>query len=101
MLDTLRKPLFLIAVGLILIVLLIELGSALVASLGAGTHGMGIPYLALLDGLLVFTVLLMACSLLIPERVQGRIQGIATLVVSLLVIIAGIAKIFTAISKLF
>ncbi|HKQ78860.1 MAG TPA: hypothetical protein VJ810_34495 [Blastocatellia bacterium] len=101
MLDTLRKPLFLVAVVLILIVLLIELGSALVASMRAGAHGMGIPYLALLDGLLVFTIILMACSLLIPERVQGRIQGIATLIVSLIVIIAGIAKIFTAIGKLF
>jgi len=100
MLDTLRKPLFLTAVVLILIVLLIELGSAIVASLSAGAHGMGIPYLALLDGLLVFTVILMACSLLIPERVQGRIQGVATLIVSLIVIIVGIAKIFTAIGKL-
>jgi hypothetical protein len=36
MVDTLRKPLFLIAVVLIFIVLLIELGSGLVASLGAG-----------------------------------------------------------------
>jgi hypothetical protein len=61
MVDTLRKPLFLISVVLIFIVLLIELGSGLVASLGAGARGMGIPYLALLDGLLVFTVALIAC----------------------------------------
>lgn len=101
MVDTLRKPLFLIAVGLIFIVLLIELGSGLVASLGAGARGMGISYLALLDGLLVFTISLISCSLLIPERVQGRIQGAATLIVSLIVIIIGVAKIFTAIGKLF
>jgi len=101
MFDTLRKPLFLIAVVLILIVLLIELGSAILAGLSAEAHGMGIPYLALLDGLLVFTIILMACSLLIPDRIQGRIQGIATLIVSLIVIIVGIAKIFTAIGKLF
>ena len=101
MIDTLRRPLFLIAVALIAIVLLIELGSGLVASLGAGARGMGIPYLALLDGLLVFTISLMACSLLIPERVQGRIQGVATLIVSLIVITMGIANIFTAIGKLF
>lgn len=101
MLDTLRKPLFLIAVALILIVLLIELGSGLVASLGAGARGMGVPSLALLDGLLTFTIALIACSLLIPERVQGRIQGAATLIVSLIVILAGVAKIVTAIGKLF
>jgi hypothetical protein len=101
MVDTLRKPLFLIAVLLITIVLLIELGSGLVASLGAGARGMGIPYLALLDGLLVFTIALIACSLLIPELAHGRIQGAATLIVSLIVTILGIAKIFTAIGKLF
>src|SRR5262249_36481338 len=101
MIDTLRKPLFLIAVGLIFIVLLIELGSGLVASLGAGARGMGIPYLALLDGLLVFTIGLVSLLLFVPEAVQGRIQGAATLIVSLIVIIVGIAKIFTAIGKLF
>jgi len=101
MIDTLRKPLFLIAVALIIIVLLIELGSGLVASLGAGARGMGIPYLSLIDGLLAFTITLIACSLLIPERVQGRIQGVATLIVSLIVITLGIAQIFTALGKLF
>jgi hypothetical protein len=100
MIDTLRRPLFLIAVALIAIVLLIELGSGLVASLGARARGMGIPYLALLDGLLVFTIGLIACSLLIPERVQGRLQGVATLIVSLIVITLGIAQIFTALGKL-
>jgi len=101
MIDTLRRPLFLIAVVLIVIVFLIELGSGLVASLGAGARGMGIPYLSLLDGLLAFTITLIACSLLIPERVQGRIQGVATLIVSLIVITLGIAQIFTALGKLF
>lgn len=101
MVDTLRKPLFLIALVLIFIVLLLELGSGLVASLGAGAHGMGISYLALLDGLLAFTIALIASSLLIPERVQGRIQGVATLIISLIVIILGIAQIFVAIGKLF
>ena len=101
MIDTLRRPLFLIAVVLIVIVFLIELGSGLVASLGAGARGMGIPYLSLLDGLLAFTISLIACSLLIPERVQGRIQGVATLIVSLIVITLGIAQIFTALGKLF
>jgi VanZ family protein len=101
MVDSLRKPLFLVAVGLIFIVLLIELGSGLVAGFGARASGIGIPYLALLDGLLAFTIGLIACSLLIPERAQGRIQGIATLIVSLIVIIVGIAQIFTAVGKLF
>jgi hypothetical protein len=100
MLDKLRKPLFLIAVALIFIVLLIEIGSGLVEFFEAGRPGMGIPYLVLLDVLLVFTIALMAGSLLIPERVQGRIQGIATLIVSILVILAATVKVFTALGKL-
>lgn len=101
MVDTLRKPLLLIATLLIFIVLLIELGSGLVAFLGAGAHGMGISYLALLDGLLAFTIALITSSLLVPERVQGRIQGVATLIVSVIVLMLGIAQIFVAIGKLF
>jgi hypothetical protein len=100
MLDKLRKPLFLIAVALIFIVLLIEIGSGLVAFFEAGRPGMGIPYLVLLDVLLVFTIVLMAASLLIPERVQGRIQGIATLIVSIVVLLAAIIKVFPALFKL-
>ena len=100
MLAKLRKPLFLIALALIFVVLLIEIGSGLVEFFEAGRPGMGIYYLVLLDVLLVFTIALMACSLLIPERVQGRIQGIATLVVSILVLLAAITKVFTALGKL-
>lgn len=52
--------------------------------------GFAIPYLALIDGLLLFTVGLLGASLLIPEGVQGRVQGVVTLVVTILVILAGI-----------
>lgn len=100
MLDNLRKPLFLIAAALIIIAWLIELGAALVSSLGKSTPGLGIPYLALLDGLVVFTVLLMAASLLIPERVQGRVQGILTLIVSLIILLAAIGYGFAALTRL-
>jgi hypothetical protein len=41
--------------------------------------GLGIRYLAFLDGLLLLTVGLMAISLLLPERVHGRLQGWITL----------------------
>src|SRR5262245_35983611 len=34
--------------------------------------GLAIPYLALLDGLLLFSVLLVGLSLVLPERIQGR-----------------------------
>lgn len=79
MLDTLRKPPFIIALVLIALTLLVEVGAV-----GWPTPGYGIPYVALLDGLLLFTVGLMGIALVVPERVHGRVQGIATLVVSLL-----------------
>jgi hypothetical protein len=100
MLDSLRKPPFLIAVVLIVVAFLIEIGAALVSFLGKETPGLGIPSLALLDGLVVFTILLMAASLLIPERIQGRVQGIVTLIISLLVLLAAIANGFAALIRL-
>src|SRR5581483_1704773 len=108
MLDDLRKPFFYIALALLGVLVLVELGSTAYlgstvqskAALNLPTPGLGIPYLALLDGLLLFTATLIALSLIVPERVQGRVQGIATLIVSLLVLLASIAMIFVAIGLL-
>ena len=128
----LRTPLFLIAVGLSLLVVLIEIGAPLLlpaeGEVQLGTvlaevelpedseltadeledlrrdnptpPGLGIPRLALLDGLLFFTVALMAAALLVPESIHGRVQGVVSLVVSLLVLLASIAAIFMALAKL-
>jgi hypothetical protein len=60
--------------------------------------GRGIPYLALLDGLLLFTVGLIGTSLLVPERVQGRIQGVVTLLVSLSVLGGAVVAISSALA---
>jgi len=62
--------------------------------------GRGVPYMALLDGLVLFTVILIATALLVPERIQSRVQGIVTLLVSLSVLITAIVKIFGAILAL-
>lgn len=61
--------------------------------------GMAIRYLALLDGILLFTVGLMGVGLLVKERLHGRIQGIATLVFSFLLTLGAIALIFIALAK--
>src|SRR6202022_2679024 len=45
--------------------------------------GLAIPYLALLDGLLLFTVVLMGTALIIPENIQGRLQGVGTFILTL------------------
>ena len=63
--------------------------------------GLGIRYLAFLDGLLLLTIGLMGLSLLLPERIHGRIQGIITLVVTLVdAVFAGLATFMVALPLL-
>lgn len=60
------------------------------------TPGMGIPYLALLDAMLLFTLVLMGASLIVPERVHGRVQGLATLIGSIVALITGFTLLMVA-----
>ncbi len=111
MLDRLRTPFLIAAVILFALAVAIEIGSrffigsTLAGGLGIQTEGLprpglGIPYLALVDGMALFTLLLISSALLIPERVQGRLQGIVTLIVSFLALLGAIAMIFAAIALL-
>jgi hypothetical protein len=88
----LRKPLFFVALGAIVLCVLVELGASVLLS----TPGLGIPYLLLVDGLLLLTLGLMGASLLIPERVHGRVQGGITLVGGLVALVAGILMLTAA-----
>ena len=67
------------------------------ASASEDVPGLGIPYMAVLDSALLFTILLVGTSLVIGDRVQGRVQGCATLILSLLAVLAAIALIIAAI----
>ena len=98
MIDTLRKPFFIIAIVLLILTVLAELGSGLIDA--AGAPGWGIPYLAILDGLLLFTIALIGAPLIISDRVHGRIQGIITFIVALLTLIGAILMIFAALGLL-
>ncbi|HEY0752979.1 MAG TPA: hypothetical protein VGD98_03305 [Ktedonobacteraceae bacterium] len=62
--------------------------------------GLGIPDMALLDSVLLFTVALMVIALILPTRLHGKVQGIATLIFSLLLIILAIVRITIAIGAL-
>jgi hypothetical protein len=62
--------------------------------------GLGIPAFFMLDGLLLFTVLLMGAGYLLPASILGRIQGVITLVVAILTILAAIVRILAAVAKL-
>jgi hypothetical protein len=133
--DTLRRPLFFLAVALMAVVVLVEIGSTAVLGALAPRQlpiaqtqlppdvqadfqnlsseqraqinnlsnqskppGIGIQYLALIDGIVLFTVVLMGLSLLVPESVTGRVQGCATFIFALLVILGGMGLIFAAIA---
>lgn len=94
--DSLRTPFFVVAMILIALAALAEAGSAAflerqpgpVAALGASPPGWGIPAMAPLDGLLCFTVGLMGLSMLLSKGLHAKLQGIATLIVSLLLLLA-------------
>ena len=58
--------------------------------------GLGIPYMALVDSLLLYTIGLIGAALIVPERLQGRVQGVVTLVFSFFGCLGGIVMIFTA-----
>ncbi len=62
--------------------------------------GLGIPYMALVDGLLLFTAALVGASLVFPERVTSKLQGVVTLIVTIVVIILGIVLFVLALVKL-
>jgi hypothetical protein len=112
MLDELRKPFFIIALVLMLFVVLIEVGSAMWVNLGdpatgkvaaaldVDTPGYGIIYLAFLDGLVFYITLLIGLALLIPERIQGRVQGCVSLVVGFFCCLGTIVAIFVALAML-
>ena len=103
MLDELRKPFLIIALVLILLVVIIEGSSSLLldlgtpgaASLGADTPGYGITYLAFLDGFVFYITLLIGLAMIIPERLQGRVQGCVTAIVSFLGCLGTIFAIIT------
>jgi len=96
-----RKPFLIAALIIILLVVLVELASvatlgraaSAVSSLEAPTPGKAIPALALLDGLILFATLIIAIALLVPERVQSKVQGIVTGIVSILLLLGCITTI--------
>ncbi len=108
MIDKLRLPFLVVAGILLVLAVMVELGSALwlqveggnQLGLGGATPGLGIPYLALVDGLLLFTVGLIVSPLLISHRAHGRIQGILTFIVALLVLLGAILLVLAAIALL-
>jgi len=79
-----------------------RLRATLLASAGdTDPPGRAIPALAFVDGLLLWSLLWMAANLLVAERVTGRLQGIATLVLTVLLLLGGIVFVFFLLAELF
>lgn len=126
--DRLRTPLFILAIVLVLLVVSVEIGGGLLVkgqavagnvcnqlpsevdrddcdpdeanNLKEDVPGLGIAYLATLDGVWLFSLVLMAAPLLITDAVQGRIQGCVTFIFAFLLLLATIVLIFIALAKL-
>lgn len=119
----LRKPFFFIAMVAIGLVVLVELGSQLLVGGGNATDrlaveaaelgmnvgnasdvseppGRGILYLALIDVIALYTVALMGASLIVPEKVHGRVQGVVTLIGSIILIIVSLILLIIAFVEL-
>lgn len=119
----LRKPFLLLALLAVLLVVGLELGAALVTGggdaggalrdsagqlgvelgdVGAVTQpsGRGTGYLALIDVVALWTTGLFSLSLVVPDRIQGRVQGVATLVFAVLLLIASVVLLVVAFVEL-
>jgi hypothetical protein len=102
MLDTMRKPLFVVSLIAIFLAVLVELGSiSLVGqsvqpanTLNVSLTGKAIPALAFLDGLVLFAATIIGVALLVPERVQSKVQGVVTLIFSILLLLGTIIVLF-------
>ncbi len=119
----LRRPFLLLALLAVALVVGLELGSALLTGGGdaggalrdsAGRLGVelgdvgavsepsgrGTGYLALIDVVALWTTGLFSLSLVVPDRIQGRVQGVATLIFSIVLLIAAIVLLIVAFVEL-
>lgn len=105
--DKLRKPFLLAAIILSLLVVTIELGTGAFPNLmkflngpGEGPPGVGIPTMALIDIPLAFTLILFGLGTIVPHPTLARLQGCATLIVGILILLAAIVAVFLALTLL-
>lgn len=77
-----------------------DIDEALAELADSSSPGLGIRYMALVDGILLFTTGLIVAGILTPEALQGKVQGVVTAVVGVLLVLAAIGLIVAAIAKL-
>jgi hypothetical protein len=62
--------------------------------------GLGIPYLALLDAILAFSLAMMVLALVAPEHLQSKLQSIVSVILSFFLALGSIVLIFVALAQL-
>jgi len=104
-----RKPFFVAALVIAAVIVLVEIGSVVI---GAGSTeassvsadlqapGIAIPYMAVVDGLLLYAVALLGAPLIIPAGLHGKIQGVLSLCVSLGALIGAVSMILGGVALL-
>ncbi|MDG4752044.1 hypothetical protein O7630_13905 [Micromonospora sp. WMMD718] len=119
----LRKPFLLLALLAVALVVGVELGAAALTGGGDASgalrdnagrlgvelgdvgavsepSGRGIGYLALIDVVALWTTGLFCLSLVLPDRMQGRVQGVATLVFSIVLLLVSLVLLIVAFIEL-
>lgn len=104
--DKLRWPFLVAAIVISIVIVTIELGTAApfvrdLLNIDKEPPGLGIPTMALLDIQLAFTTVVFGLGVILPHAAVGRVQGIASLVLSIILILASIVVIFLAITLFF
>jgi hypothetical protein len=103
--DKLRWPFLLAAIIITVVVVTIELGSVApvvkdLLNVEDDPPGIAIVTMALVDLQLAFAAILYGLGVVLPHATIGRLQGIASLILSILVILASIVAIFLALTLL-
>jgi len=103
--DKLRWPFLLVAIVIAVVMVTIELGTSApivkkLLGLEDDPPGIAIPALALLDGQLAFATVLYGLGVILPQPLMGRVQGIASLILAILIILGAIVAIFAALTLL-
>ncbi|HEU5217586.1 MAG TPA: hypothetical protein VFU23_02950 [Gemmatimonadales bacterium] len=103
--NLIRRPFMVATLILVAAAFAVEAGSRLwvfraaksaVSAAGVSRPGLGIPSLAALDALLLLTAVVIALvGMGVPARIVGRIQGIATVIVSFFGCLGSIVLLFT------
>ncbi len=98
--ESLRRPFFVAVVILYLVVVAIEAAWNIPFLHFGNAPGLGVPYLALVDGVVLFALLLMAADLVFSQGLMGKLQGCLTLIFAILIILGGIVLVFVALGLL-